>query len=159
MLTYSVYRKQALCGTVRAERQGLYWSLQADCVCPEGIHRLYAANADAECCIGVLQMNSSHGVLEKRLSCRTLFLDAQTRFFLREQTVFTPFHGTLCGVSLPNASVCRTEEGEFLAIAFEPEKPFPALSAFCLFCVKRLNGKPYWLLPVKELQTLSQGEA
>ena len=110
-------------GTLRAERDGLYWEIDASCP-RDWDHpiRLLAETDGVRVKLGVPQPEGERLRLRCRLSARSCPLSDSTRILTDQQP-------------------------EQTMLPFEPEKPFERISDFSVLQVVEKDGKPYWTQP------------
>ena len=110
-------------GTLRAEKDGLYWKIDASCT-RDWDHpiRLLAETDGVRVSLGVPQPEGEKLRLQCRLSARSCPLSDSTR-------------------------VCTDQQPEQTLLPFEPEKPFDHISDFSVLQVVEQDGKPYWAQP------------
>lgn len=107
-------------GTLRAEKDGLYWKIDASCT-RDWDHpiRLLAETDGVRVSLGVPQPEGEKLRLQCRLSARSCPLSDSTR-------------------------VRTDQQPEQTLLPFEPEKPFDHISDFSVLQVVEQDGKPYW---------------
>lgn len=110
-------------GTLRAEKDGLYWKIDASCT-RDWDHpiRLLAETDGVRVSLGVPQPEGEKLRLQCRLSARSCPLSDSTR-------------------------VRTDQQPEQTLLPFEPEKPFDHISDFSVLQVVEQDGKPYWTQP------------
>lgn len=110
-------------GTLRAEKDGLYWKIDASCP-RDWDHpiRLLAETDGVRVNLGVPQPEGEKLRLQCRLSARSCPLSDSTRIRTDQQP----------------------EQPEQTLLPFEPEKPFDHISDFSVLQVVEQDGKPYW---------------
>lgn len=110
-------------GTLRAEKDGLYWKIDASCT-RDWDHpiRLLAETDGVRVSLGVPQPEGEKLRLQCRLSARSCPLSDGTR-------------------------VRTDQQPEQTLLPFEPEKPFDHISDFSVLQVVEQDGKPYWTRP------------
>ena len=120
MLSFKIFCGGIPAGTARAERDGLYWRLRAECgALLPGPARLYAEDGGKRICLGVPAPVPGEKtlLLERRLSCRS--------------------------VPLTEASVL-TLEAPALRLRYCPGEPFPLIAYFRAFRLEKADGEYWW---------------
>ena len=139
-----VYRGTDCVGTLEAERDGLYWRLNAVCT-GEPLERLWLHTASHRRCLGPLTPENGLLACRGRVSCAELGGEAIT-------------HAVVQGASpwqlQQNVSILGKQfetalfDGARYAIAFDPSEAFPLPGAFCLCSIERIDGM--WYVIVKD---------
>ena len=152
MLEYSVFEKDAKCGTVQAEADGLYWRVRARCEVETGQpRRLYARNGEQTLNLGVLMPEGDDWVLEKRVSARTFCFTEDTEISFDENG-WLPFSGELMGCPVENAK----RRGDRVAFPFEAEMPLPVMQLFCFLTPESVEGQPCLVLDLSKIENKNE---
>ena len=121
MLSYSIDGVRE--GSLKPEKDGLYWNVSASCSRDwEYPIRLIAETDGMQVVLGVPLPEQDGLHLQCRLSARSCPLSDGTR-------------------------VRTDQQPEQTLLPFEPEKPFDHISDFSVLQVVEQDGKPYWTQP------------
>ena len=130
-------------GRAEAERDGLYWAVRAECRSLEGLHRLYAADGEAVCCLGVLEPRDGGLSLTRRLSGRRFSFSGDTRLYLDEGPGKAETGSDGAG-------------GCLLTFPYREGEPFPMLGQFRAFRLVRRGGRFCWEAELNQDGTLKK---
>jgi len=145
MMEYPVIHNGKEIGSCQLSEQGLYWSLECDCLLfSDNVERIYSGTRR----IGVLEREGN------RLRCRRRLSKASTpelppvsgMFTLAPVEPYRPWQGSILGKELSGF-----RDGDMLLFPYHPDEPCPCEALICFFEVR----DNFWRLPVNEewLQT------
>lgn len=138
-------------GQIRAEADGLYWTLEARCECPErGVLRLYGADGFRSEPFGVFVPEEGVLTLRRSLS-RHAVPSLPARWLLgREAEGFRPWAGSVEDQQIPDAMICPVTEPDavLLAVAADAE-PVPLAEYASVMEPRRLGGRDYLVLELR----------
>lgn len=125
MLSYPIVGARE--GTLRAERDGLYWSILAQCSrdWPHPI-RLLACSGPVQTVLGVPQPEDGQLCLRARLSDRRVHFTPEMRVM--------------------------TDQPPQCLEPFDPSCPFSRIAEFCVLDFIVRDGRPYWVLPTEKTE-------
>ncbi|MEG1592896.1 MAG: hypothetical protein RR350_00715 [Oscillibacter sp.] len=146
-------------GELTEEKEALYTWFEARCRLPEeGLWCAWAVGAAGELRLGVLEPTGERAVIRRRFSRRMTeplgpLLRGEARPLSAgaadwkavahpEELFRTPFlRQQLRGAA--GALVRETAEGRFLALPWDPRRPFFLTGLFCFTRVQRIGGREY----------------
>ena len=122
-------------GELTAQREGLYTWFSARCPLPEeGLWCAWVVGDRGELRLGVLEPEGKQGTIRRRFSGR---LTAPLGRLLR---------GEIRPAVAKGAQGARTRQaGElrYLALPYDPAKPFPLTTLFCFARLRRIGGEDF----------------
>ena len=168
-LEYEIRDKENVVGRACAERQGLYWRVEAEAALQtDRIVRLYAHNGGESMRIGVLLPEDGTLRLHRRIPASTFSFDGctyistspdaereappepsdaagKTRTEADGGGGWKAFSGTVMGYPAEGMQR-RRGNGTELAIAYEPGKEFALMPLFCYCALRQVQGRLCWVL-------------
>lgn len=168
-MEYEIRDKESVVGRACAERQGLYWRIEAEAVLEtDRIVRLYAHNGGENMRIGVLLPESGVLRLRRRIPASAFAFAPHTYMTTSPDAEWEaqpelsdkageteaeayggeewePFAGTVLGCPAEGMQRSR-ENGTELAIPYEPGKEFPLMPLFCFCALRQVQGRLCWVL-------------
>lgn len=146
-----IYAAGRLAGSLRWEKNGLYYDLYGRCRREEaGVLRLYAVNGFSVRLLGVLQPEDGELTLRRRLSEAAMGQPPQWAVAGRAAEDFLPWRGLFEQTMLDQAMLRREQEGFTLALPYSPDRPFALPEAVSRMHPVTLNGQTYLALEIKE---------
>lgn len=147
-------------GELTAEREGLYTWFSARCPLPgEGLWSAWAVGDRGELRLGVLEPEGKQGSIRRRFSGRlTAPLGRLLRGEVRPAGAGQPetwepapapdrlFRAPWLRQRLKGAQgalLRRAGETRYLALPYDPAKPFPLTTLFCFACLRTVAGAAY----------------
>lgn len=147
-------------GELTAEREGLYTCFSARCPLPEeGLWCAWAVGDQSELRLGVLEPEGSQGIIRRRFSGRlTAPLGRLLRGEVRPAGAKQPetwepapapdrlFRAPWLRQRLRGAQgalLRREGEARYLALPYDPAKPFPLTTLFCFARLRSIGGAAY----------------
>lgn len=148
-MEFTVSSGGAVCGTLTAEREGLYWCIRAHCRAMPGVVRLHGCAPDGtRQPLGVLLPEDGMLCLRRRLSASALPLTEAWRFTTDECELVT-----VGGIAVPNGTVEQQGSARRLYVPFDAHTPFCLMEYVCFFTLARRNGRAYWTCILDEKNT------
>ena len=138
-------------GQIRAEQDGLYWKLDAQCE-PRGsgILRIYGADRFRSEPFGVPVPGDGGLVLHRRLSRHACPHLPEHWLLGREAEGFRPWRGSVDGQEIADAMICPGDPADctLLAVPAEPE-PVPLAEYVSVMEPRRLADRNYLVLELR----------
>ncbi len=154
MEQFALLDKGKSVGEVGVKEEGLYLGFHAQWYhMAEGLHWVYVLGENGSMRLGVLERQGAHGVLQRRLSKQMLRPVGKIQGFqLGEASLEIPWEPILPGElwwnKLSAISGSKTKQvgaKRLLAVAYQPQKPFPLMNFFC-FCKPTTIGQSLYLV-------------
>lgn len=139
-----VYRGASRVGIIEVTREGLYWRISAVCT-GQPLERLWLHTTGHRHCLGPLEPENGLLVCRGRVSLAALEGESITHAVAVPASDHWEQRGTMTLYGRRFADVLVREDN--VAIAFDPDGPFPLPGEFCLCCVERIHGAWYVVVP------------